>query len=48
MCIVVTSHVINPSLRKNLPFDTVKDLAGVSLLATSPIAISATPGLPAR
>ena len=46
-CLVVTSHVINPSLRKNLPFDTVKDLAGVSLLATSPIAISATPSLPA-
>jgi tripartite-type tricarboxylate transporter receptor subunit TctC len=48
MCLVVTSHVINPSLRKNMPFDTVKDLSGVSLLATSPIAISATPGLPAN
>ena len=48
LCLVVTSHVINPSLRKNLPFDTVKDLAGVSLLATSPIAISATPSLPAN
>lgn len=48
MCLVVTSHVINPSLRKNMPFDTLKDLAGVSLLATSPIAISATPGLPAN
>jgi tripartite-type tricarboxylate transporter receptor subunit TctC len=48
MCLVVTSHVINPSLRKSMPFDTVKDLAGVSLLATSPIAISATPGLPAN
>ena len=47
LCLVVTSHVINPSLRKNLPFDTAKDLAGVSLLATSPIAISATPSLPA-
>lgn len=48
LCLVVTSHVINPSLRKNLPYDTVKDLAGVSLLATSPIAISATPSLPAN
>ena len=48
LCLVVTSHVINPSLRKNLPFDTLKDLAGVSLLATSPIAISATPGLVAN
>ena len=48
LCLVATSHVINPSLRKNLPFDTAKDLAGVSLLATSPIAISATPSLPAN
>jgi tripartite-type tricarboxylate transporter receptor subunit TctC len=48
MCLVVTSHVINPSLRKSMPFDTLKDLAGVSLLATSPIAISATPALPAN
>jgi tripartite-type tricarboxylate transporter receptor subunit TctC len=48
MCLVVTSHVINPSLRKNMPFDTLKDLSGVSLLATSPIAISATPALPAN
>lgn len=46
--LVVTSHVINPSLRPNMPFDTVKDLTGVSLLATSPIAISARPGLPVK
>lgn len=45
--LVVTSHVINPSLRKAMPFDTVKDLAGVSLLAISPIVISAAPKLPA-
>lgn len=45
--LVVTSHVINPSLRKNMPFDTEKDLSGVSLLATSPILISATNKLPA-
>ena len=45
---VVTSHVINPSLRSNLPFDTLKDLAGVTLLATSPVVISASPNLPAN
>lgn len=43
---VVTSHVINPSLRDNLPFDTLKDLAGVTMLATSPVVISAAPSLP--
>ncbi|HEX6361429.1 MAG TPA: tripartite tricarboxylate transporter substrate binding protein [Albitalea sp.] len=45
--LVVTSHVINPSLRKNLPYDTLKDLSGVTMLATSPVAISAWPDLPA-
>ncbi len=44
--LVVTSHVINPSLRPNLPFDTVRDLAGVTLTAVSHIVIEATPSLP--
>jgi tripartite-type tricarboxylate transporter receptor subunit TctC len=46
--LVVTSHVINPSLRPQMPFDTTRDLTGVSLLATSPIAISARPDLPVK
>ena len=44
--LVVTSHVINPSLRPNLPFNTVKDLSGVTLTAVSHIVIEATPSLP--
>ena len=46
--LVITGHMINPSLRKNMPFDTLKDLSGVSLLAISPIVISATNKLPAN
>jgi tripartite-type tricarboxylate transporter receptor subunit TctC len=46
--LVITGHMINPSLRRNLPFDTLKDLAGVSLLATSPIVITAYPKLQAN
>lgn len=46
--LVVTSHVINPSLRKNMPFDTLKDLSGVGMLAISPIVITASPSLPAN
>lgn len=45
---VVTSHVINPSLRSKLPYDTEKDLAGVSLLASSQIIITASPELGAK
>lgn len=45
---VITGHMINPSLRKTMPFDTLKDLSGISLLAISPIVITATPKLPAN
>lgn len=47
ICVVATPHAINPAVRK-LPYDTVKDLAGITLVGTSPIMISATPGLPAN
>ena len=44
---VITAHVINPSLRAAMPFDTLKDLSGVSLVAVSHIMLSATPSLEA-
>jgi len=47
IALVITGHMINPSLRKNMPFDTLKDLSGVSLLATSPIVLTASARLPA-
>ena len=38
----------NPALVKNLPYDTVKDFAAVSLLATSPSVLVVHPSVPAR
>lgn len=46
MGVVITAHVLNPSLRKDMPYDTLKDLSGVSLLAISHIVITATNNLP--
>jgi tripartite-type tricarboxylate transporter receptor subunit TctC len=40
--------VINPSLRSNLPFDTLKDFSGVTMLAVSHILISASVDFPAN
>jgi tripartite-type tricarboxylate transporter receptor subunit TctC len=48
MGMVITAHVLNPSLRKDMPYDTLKDLAGVSLVAVSHIVITATNALPAN
>ena len=39
--VVFDTHAVNPSLIPNLPFDTVKDLAPVMLVGTSPMAIVA-------
>ena len=39
--------VVNPSLYKKLPYDTVKDFAPVSLLATSPFVLVVHPSVPA-
>jgi len=43
---VVTSHLINPSLRKGLPYDTLKDLAHVSMTAVSGLLLSASAKAP--
>ena len=44
---VVTAHVINPSLRSNLPYDTVKDLAPVTQVSAQHMAILAHPSFEA-
>ncbi len=44
---VLTSHLINPSIRK-LGFDTLKDLSGITMTGVSPLAICANTRLPAN
>ena len=39
--VVFDTHAVNPTLIPNLPFDTIKDLASVMLVGTSPNAIVA-------
>jgi len=39
--VVFDTHGVNPSLIPNIPFDTVKDLAPVMLVGTSPMALVA-------
>ncbi len=43
---VFDTHAVNPSLIPNLPFDTMKDLAPVMLIGTSPMAVVTPPGRP--
>jgi tripartite-type tricarboxylate transporter receptor subunit TctC len=46
--VVFDTHAVNPSLIANLPFDTLKDLAPVMLVGTSPMAIVAHTDQPYR
>ena len=43
---VFDTHAVNPALISNLPFDTRKDLAPVTLIATAPMAIATAPNKP--
>jgi tripartite-type tricarboxylate transporter receptor subunit TctC len=45
---VVTAHVINPSLRKDMPYDTLRDLAGVTQVSVQHLVMAAHPSLPAN
>lgn len=44
---VLAAHAINPSLYKSLPYDTRKDFAPVSLVATLPMLVAAPLSTPA-
>ncbi len=46
--ITIASHAINPTLYSKLPYDTLKDLAPVSLLAQYPFVITVHPSVPAK
>ena len=45
---VVTAFVINPSLRKDLPYDTLKDLASVTHVSVQHLVMAAHPSLAAN
>jgi len=42
------SLLINPAIEQKLPYDTFKDLAGVSMIATQPVALVANKDFPAN
>jgi tripartite-type tricarboxylate transporter receptor subunit TctC len=48
ICLAATPLVILPALQPKMPYDTVKDLSGVTLTATSSILIAASPTLQAN
>jgi tripartite-type tricarboxylate transporter receptor subunit TctC len=45
---VTAGHTINPSVLKNLPYDSVKDLVPITLLSSTPYLFVAHPSVPVR
>jgi tripartite-type tricarboxylate transporter receptor subunit TctC len=45
---VVTAYVINPSLRSDMPYDTLRDLRGVTQISVQHLVMAAYPGFPAN
>jgi tripartite-type tricarboxylate transporter receptor subunit TctC len=45
LAVVSTGHVVNPVLYSNLPYDTLKDLAGVAPIAGQPCVLVVSPQL---
>lgn len=46
--IVISSHSVNPSLYKKLPYDTLRDFAPITLIGAGPNVVSVHPSLPAK
>jgi tripartite-type tricarboxylate transporter receptor subunit TctC len=47
LLLVPTSHVINPAIFPKLPFNTERDFAPISMVASTPIVIAVASGVPA-
>jgi len=48
LLLMASSFTINPLVRSNMPYDTLKDFAGVTRLASNPLVISVHPSLPVK
>lgn len=45
---ISSNHVINPSIYKKVPFDSLKDIAPITVLGTVPLVLVGNPAVPAR
>ena len=48
LLLTATPFLVNPTLQPNLPYDTLRDFAGVSMVVEQPVALVAHPSVPAN
>ena len=48
LMLTASIHVVTPFLRKTVPYDVVTDFTPITLVASGPLVVSTTPGVPAK
>jgi len=48
LALLNNNHVINPSIYKDLPFDSLKDIQPISVIGSTPLVLVTHPGLPVK
>src|SRR3954463_1150745 len=48
LLLTATPFLVNPTLQPNLPYDTLRDFAGISMVVEQPVALVAHPSVPAN
>ena len=48
LAILNNNHVINPSVYKNIPYDTIKDVLPISTIGSTSLVLAVNPNLPAK
>lgn len=48
VAVLNNNHVINPSIYKDLPFDSIKDIQPISVIGSTPLVLVTNPALPVR
>jgi tripartite-type tricarboxylate transporter receptor subunit TctC len=46
--LISNNHAINPHIIRNIPFDSEKDIAAISVVGSTPIVLVVNPGVPAK
>lgn len=46
--VVSNNHVVNPAVYRNIPFDSLADIAPITVIGTTPFVLVAHPSVPAR
>ena len=48
LAVLNNNHVINPSVYKEMPFDSIKDILPISNIGSTPLVLATNPNVPAR